>query len=347
MVKYSASGVFQWLIQGGGYTYDNCYGVSVDSAGYAYIAGYFSGSSANFGSIVLTNVSFDNEGFVIKVSPVGGYIWARIISGANDDDARAVDCDNNRVVVGGVFLSDSIHAGSSSVANSDNSGMSRDYFIASYDTAGNLQWVTGDGSVGVEILVGVAIGGGSAIYVAGNFYTTFTVGSSTVTAGSGTLSDVFVAGYTSGGVGAWAKAAGGTNNDYCEGIAADSAGNICITGYYKSSMITFNQTWTCTNANYDVFVAAVHSTTDVHDAENPSTFVLFPNPAGETTTIQPGVALHDVSVKVFSATGQMVYEKNYLSNDTAEIDCRNFESGIYFVQLSSGTEVSVQKLLVE
>ncbi|HNX03231.1 MAG TPA: SBBP repeat-containing protein [Candidatus Cloacimonas sp.] len=57
----------------------------------------------------------------------------------------------------------------------------------------------------------------------------------------------------------WAIQAGGTDDDYSYGIAIDSNRNSYVTGYFKSSSITFGTT-TLTNSGYeDIFVAKMDS----------------------------------------------------------------------------------------
>ncbi len=57
----------------------------------------------------------------------------------------------------------------------------------------------------------------------------------------------------------WAKQAGGTDDDYGNSIAVDANGNSYVTGYFKSSSITFGTT-TLTNSGYDdIFVAKMDS----------------------------------------------------------------------------------------
>ena len=91
----------------------------------------------------------------------------------------------------------------------------------------------------------------------GNVYITGYFKSPTITFGTTTLTnnstandaDIFVVKYDSAGTVIWAKSAGGTGNDFGNGISATGDGNVYITGQFASPTITFGTT-TLTNNSY-------------------------------------------------------------------------------------------------
>ena len=83
-------------------------------------------------------------------------------------------------------------------------------------------------------------------YVTGGFDSnSITFGTTTLTSAGG--SDLFAVKYDTGGNVVWAKIAGGSNYDWSYSIAVEVSGNSFVTGYFRSSSITFGTT-TLTNA---------------------------------------------------------------------------------------------------
>ena len=89
-------------------------GVAYDSSGNVYVTGHFYDGST-------TNI------LIAKYNPSGGLQWQRKLGGNNTDIANgiAVDTLNN------VFIAGETRSGSASL---------RDFFVAKYDTDGNIQW---------------------------------------------------------------------------------------------------------------------------------------------------------------------------------------------------------------
>ncbi len=89
------------------------------------------------------------------------------------------------------------------------------------------------------------------IYGAGQFQAnTITFGSYTLTNTDDTYQDVMVVKYDTSGNVKWAENSGGTdgNDDVALGVAANSSGEVAVTGVYASSYITFGST-NLVNAN--------------------------------------------------------------------------------------------------
>lgn len=77
-----------------------------------------------------------------------------------------------------------------------------------------------------------------------------------------------------------------------------------------------------------------------------TTLKLFPNPANNIVTIQPGsVKLQDVSV--MDMTGKEVYRGNYNSNDNVNIDVAALSNGIYLFRLTTETGVTTRKVVIQ
>jgi hypothetical protein len=133
--------------------------------------------------------------------------------------------------------------------------MKKNYFITSF-TIFNFalltlnaaqspawEWAKNGAGQNEDKSYSVAVDASGNSYITGFFSSaTLAFGSVTITNpnnGSGVYSDLFIAKYDPSGNVLWAKSAGGTRNDVSNSIAVDASGNIYITGYSYSPVITF------------------------------------------------------------------------------------------------------------
>lgn len=112
-------------------------------------------------------------------------------------------------------------------------------FIRKYNNSGNLIWTKN--FTGYVLVKSLAVDEqNNFVYVTGQFSYNANFAGVALTA-SGSLGDVFVAKMDSAGTVLWVKKFGNTNNDCGRAICVDNAGNVVISGYYKST-ITFSST---------------------------------------------------------------------------------------------------------
>ncbi len=91
------------------------------------------------------------------------------------------------------------------------------------------------------------------VLVSGYFYSqTLTIGNFTLN-NSGNY-DVFIAKYDSSGNVLWAKSAGGLYDDVGMGIVADLSGNVTVTGYFYSTMLTAGNFSLANKGAGDIFI---------------------------------------------------------------------------------------------
>jgi hypothetical protein len=138
--------------------------------------------------------------------------WAEAIAGNSADRGRdlAVDDAGNSYVTG--FFSDSPDFDGDGQADATSAG-DYDIFVAKYNNAGTLQWVsTAGGSAGRDRGVGIALDDAGNSYVTGYFNGSADFdgdGQPEVTAvGGATDDDIFVAKYDDTGVLQWVRSAG-------------------------------------------------------------------------------------------------------------------------------------------
>ena len=159
----------------------------------------------------------------------------------------ALDSNANAYVVGG-FSGTANFGGTSLTATGDS-----DIFLVKYDSGGNVIWARRAGSTGSNTSdqgAAITLDPLGNIYITGEYQRTATFGGLSVTSvGNG---DVFIAKYDNAGNVLWVRSAGGQYGDGGSAIAADTAGNCYVTGFYTGTSATFGGTaLTNTGGQYD------------------------------------------------------------------------------------------------
>lgn len=234
IVKYDAGGNVIWAKSAGGNSSDKGTGIAADDDGNVYATGYFYSPTIAFDTIVLTKAD-TYDIFIAKYDSSGNVLWAKSAGGTGDDRGVriAADKDGNALLTG-TFTSLSLIFGTDTLINAGGT----DFFIAKYDSAGNVLWATSAGGIGEDLSACIATDGNGNIFTTGNFNSP-SVSSDTATLVNAGSSDIFILKHDSSGNLAWAKSAGGADLDISSGIACDSSGNIFLTGFFTSSSVNF------------------------------------------------------------------------------------------------------------
>ena len=181
--------------------------------------------------------------------------WAKAGSGAfADNSSRTVTDNSGNVYVVGSFASTTITFGAITLTNA--SGGIADLFIVKYDPNGNVIWAKSAGGASTDYASAIAIDNNNNVCIAGSFSSaSLTFGPISITNNTSGSSDIFLAKFDSLGNIIWARRAGGTISDFCNGIAIVGNGNILITGSFASSLISFGSTVLTNQGSTDLFVA--------------------------------------------------------------------------------------------
>ena len=184
------------------------------------------------------------------------WLWAKSAGGINNDIATCVVADaSGNIYIYGAFVSPTITFGSITLTNETGS----DIFIVKYNSNGNVLWAK-DVSLptnGEDLLQTLTLDPSGNIYLAGNFNTTITFGTTTLTSEGG--DDFFLVKYNSDGNVLWAKSEGGTNDDYVSSVAADGSGNVYVAGEFTSSTLAFGTTTLINKGTQDIFLTKYNS----------------------------------------------------------------------------------------
>jgi len=153
LVKYDANGNVVWAKSAGGNSYDWASHLNVDAGGNVTIAGSFMSATITFGSTTLTNT--DNTGntediFIVQYDANGNVNWAVSTGGNGKDDGIGCSTDEfGNVYVSGFFYSPAISFGSTVLTNADNTGTTRDVFIAKFGNNTGINEITNPPNISI------------------------------------------------------------------------------------------------------------------------------------------------------------------------------------------------------
>jgi hypothetical protein len=249
LIKMDAAGNMIWGDQMGGQFSDVANAIALDSAGNAYITGYFS-RTANFnphGTLDLTSAG-RSDIFAAKYTSAGGLVWADGM-GSNDLNTNhrnmsksiAVDSSGN-VYITGVFAGISDFDPGSGVFDLTTPGQTSD-FIEKLNPNGGFVWAEQIGSTFDNGGLSVAVGPGGTIYTLAYFE-----GTVNANPGAGPAMNFAAAADTNGILGdrtdllieklstdgnlIWAKQISGPGFETGGTIAVDAQGSAYITGAF-------------------------------------------------------------------------------------------------------------------
>jgi len=197
-------------------------------------------------------------GAAVLMAQVPEWQWAAQAGGIRNDFgwSIAIDSEGNQYVTG-PFRSTATF-GSHTLTSSGSEFDYSDIFIAKLDPNGNWLWAVQAGSNFADVGLDIAVDDSSNVYVTGEFMSTATFGSHTLTAGGDW--DMFVAKLDTDGNWLWVVQAGGARDerDSGRGIALDKEGNVYVTGCFQGTTAFGDLSLTAIGGR-DIFVAKLTS----------------------------------------------------------------------------------------
>lgn len=260
IVAFDNAGQRLWSSYYGGQAHDIAQAITYDKAGNIIFSGHTE-STTNISSngAYRTVYNFNYDVCLVKFTPTGQRIWGTYYgdSGVDETYGICVDAQNNIYITGGTTSITDIATAS---AHQQFNGGSNDVFIAKFDTTGSsLIWGTFFG--GTLNDAGTAIAClNNTIYVGGNTSSTNNIaspGAQQPTPGS--VDDVFLAAFTTGGQRLWSTYFGGEDTDYLNALELNERSEITLTGATNSTAnIAYNGPWQqnlATAGYYDAYIA--------------------------------------------------------------------------------------------
>ncbi len=265
--KLDASGNFIWGKNIGGASNDEAFSVVTDISGNIFTTGSFQGTvdfDPGIGVFNLTASGFSDL-FILKLDPLGNFVWAKSISGDMINVGLTIKTDaSGNVFTSGYFSGTVDFDPGSSIVNMTSLG-NENMFILKLNNSGNFLWV--------KTMVGNASGQARSIALdpVGNIYYTgyfngtidFDPGPGIFTLAS-TLSNtsIFISKLDPAGNFLWASSPTGNYFGFGYAIEVDPAGNIYFTGSFAGTA-DFDPglgTYNLTSVNgTDIFISKLNS----------------------------------------------------------------------------------------
>jgi hypothetical protein len=247
LAKYNASGGFAWQRSYGGTTTDQGMSVAVDANGNPSISGFFQGS-INFGDGTRTSAGLD-DAFVASFFSDGILVRSWREGGAGREQGRAVAIDGS----GNLVLASSFEGTATFAGQSLTSSGNIDIALTRYDSSGVPLWARRYGGSNTDMVNGLAVNAAGDIAITGTFLSWINLGIDHF-GGDGSV-DVFIAKYTASGSRRWSRTAGVSWDDYGNGIAMNTGGEIVATGSFYSGIDLGGGLLSTTTGSTDAFLA--------------------------------------------------------------------------------------------
>jgi hypothetical protein len=260
---------------------DGATGLSVDTAGNAYITGYaysgdfpvtagaFQAKNKAFQTVGTAGVQPGSNAFVAKLNPTGtALVYSTYVGGSASNSASgiAVDGSGDAYITGGVSSTD-FPVTRTALQATNHSATGSNVFVAKLNPAGSaLLYSTYLGGSGGDSANGLVVDGSGNAYIAGGSSSTdfpVTQGALQTTNQSATGSNAFVTVLNPAGSAlVYSTYLGGSGDDGASGLALDGFGNAYITGWASSTDFpvtsgAFQATNHSTNKGSNAFVAKV------------------------------------------------------------------------------------------
>ncbi|WP_437337923.1 SBBP repeat-containing protein [Sorangium sp. So ce394] len=275
VLKLDSSGNHVWSKVFSGYSasdYATGIGIAVDSSGDVLITG------PTIGNIEIGTESNSTNEWVYNVHAYvakldgsdGSLIFADFFPGDGvvSPNSIAVDPNDDSFAVTGL-LGGSVNFGgglltSNSAWASAEYGDGYDAFVAKFESDGDHLWSKRFGDDYSAQGIDIVIDSSGNVDVIGEFDGDVDFGSNTptLTHPGGETRDIFLVQFSAAGTDVWSKQFGDTglgSDDNGTGVAVDSAGNVSIVGYFRTSIDFGGGTLTCVGAT-DVAVAQFDDT---------------------------------------------------------------------------------------
>jgi hypothetical protein len=251
ILKLDATGAFGWVKTYGGTGVDFGQRITVDNTGNIYVGGRFQ-NSVNFTGYggFASNGGYD--GFLLKIDATGILQWVIDLSGGGTEGFLGLTTDSSgNIFTTGFFNTTAVTLGglnsTFTTLTRAGAGTNYDFFVAKYNTNGEIIWSNATGAGYDEVPYNIALTDDNKVVTVGTFIGTsvdFNPGaaSNLLYSNSNSTTTGFIQVLNaSNGAFSWARSLGSTSNDAVFGVATAN-NNIYVTGYFSGSQGDFNTT---------------------------------------------------------------------------------------------------------
>ena len=255
IIKYDANGEVEWakeVEENENYWINSV--VPTTDGGYIATGQLFS-DKINFGNGIILNNNGASDGILIKYNSDEEVEWAKAIGGEDDDWINiATQTADGGYIIKAYFNSKKADLGNGIVLN-DNNFIGN--ILIKYDANGNTKWTRTIEIQGyMSSIAGTEDGG---YVIGGEFYNNTDLGNGITLTNNGS-SDGMIIKYNENGKAEWAKAIGGSNEDYINSVVQTTDGNYIIGGYFNSESINLEDGITLkNNGEYDGMLLKIYA----------------------------------------------------------------------------------------
>ena len=228
-----------FAVTAGGAGKDRANDVAVDAAGNSYLAGVYNGPVDFDPSAATANLpgTGSDDAFLVKYSPAGKLVWAKALTGVGTQEIQSVAVDPGGNVIATGYFDSTVDFDPGPNVHRLSSRGTEDAFVLKLSATGAFQWVRQFGGAGREGGVSVTTDRSANVYVQGMFNSAVEFGPAPGTARLSPAGgfDDYVVKLSSSGSFAFVRRFGGSGDEFANGIAVDSAGNIVTTGTFTGT----------------------------------------------------------------------------------------------------------------
>jgi hypothetical protein len=345
IAKYSSAGAVLWAarIAGTGVANERGNGIATDSSGSAFVTGFYTTALTLFNSSGVSNAALPFTGgidcFIAKYTSDGAVSWAAQIAGATTSSdygyGIATDSSGNVFVTGQYGASLTLYnTGGSTGATLGFTG-GNDVFIAKYSSAGAVLWAARIAGAGADTGAAIATDSSGNVLVTGFHGATLTLfnssGVSNSTIGFTGGVDAFAAKYSADGAVLWGVQMAGTSTSFDQGlaVAADSSGNVFVTGQYGAVLTlraangASNASLTFSSGTSGVFLAKYNPDGYIANAPTPASSNVLVSATYTPSTFSPfvnGFTQSTLAGTTLATTGLFLGgPSNYFSGSISEV----------------------------
>ena len=271
IAKFDSMGNVLWAKKAGGLGYhpltpilppieeDEGFNIATDAEGNCYISANVlvsDTSAAYFDSVAVypsQPTLFPRRISVLaKYNTAGQVEWVRRVSDQNSISlyrklavSPLGDC-----VVYGTFNYPLYIGGDTLISNGGN-----DIVIASFNSAGDLNWAAAFGGPGDEYAGTIAVGSQANIFISGSFKTPFQIGPFALAQSASNSNSLFLAKFSGNGDVLWASQTTGPGYSGDSQIAVDQAGNSYVSCTFSDSIYVGSEGFHNPHTGYDILVS--------------------------------------------------------------------------------------------
>ena len=235
LVKYDPDGNVLWAKNAGGSDDEKGNRVTVDNAGNVIVTGYCKADSIEIEGNFY-QLSGSKDAFVIKYSPDGTLMAAKVFGGSGGDEPFSCSADaSGNIFLTGWYSSNTLAFDAHTLTKP---GSGAAIFLAKLDPMLNTIWALTAGSSSKDESRGCSTDKYGNTVITGIFSgSSITFGNTVLNNNGG--EEIFVAKYDPDGNLFWAVKAGKSKDDGSNDVYIDDNGRVLIAGYYNSSSIRF------------------------------------------------------------------------------------------------------------